>query len=215
MWLNGRLVKTRWGREYSCLLPFRVATADTLCCLGKLEAQMTSGNCNTEKQNRIHTRRLPGATMITLSTMHKSKGKPWSKLEHQSWVRYHHTSKTHKKESMWEFWGVAWKWDKRLYVWDGLGGSLEDLSQNVLYFRSLGSRCNEMLQCVPYCGGFELCSLLCVFIPPARTFYLCFFSFFFPIENRRVMMGSWQKMWGWISIVIQWLSRALMLTEYN
>ena len=57
------------------LLLFRVATPDALCSLGKLEAQITSGNCHMQKRRRIHTRRLPEATMIKLSMMNRSKGK--------------------------------------------------------------------------------------------------------------------------------------------
>lgn len=38
------------------LLLFRVATADALCSLGKLESQITSGNCTMQKRRRIrHT----------------------------------------------------------------------------------------------------------------------------------------------------------------
>lgn len=45
-----------------------------------------------QKQSRIHTQRLPEATLIKLSTMNKPKGKTESKLEHQSRAGHRHTS---------------------------------------------------------------------------------------------------------------------------
>lgn len=39
-----------------CFITFRVATADALCSLGKLESQIISGNCTMQKRRRIrHT----------------------------------------------------------------------------------------------------------------------------------------------------------------
>lgn len=37
------------------LLLFRIVTAAALCCVGTLEAQITAGHCNMQKQSWMHT----------------------------------------------------------------------------------------------------------------------------------------------------------------